>query len=189
MYFHKGSNTDGLSTYCNGCNCKYSTKYSKDNIDTVIKKAIIHRKNRMSNDPSFKLRINISNIIRSYLNKNNSSKDYNSCKNYLNFSPIELKNHLEKQFEPWMNWNNWGKYNSKTWNDNDSSTWTWQMDHIIPQSDLPYKSMEDDNFKKCWDLSNLRPYSAKQNILDGVNSIRHIKKSKENKVFSILFYS
>ena len=28
--------------------------------------------------------------------------------------------------------------------------------------------MEDDNFKKCWALENLRPLSAKQNIVDGV---------------------
>lgn len=27
--------------------------------------------------------------------------------------------------------------------------------------------MEDEEFKKCWALSNLRPYSAKQNIIDG----------------------
>lgn len=27
--------------------------------------------------------------------------------------------------------------------------------------------MEDENFKKCWALSNLRPLSAKQNVLDG----------------------
>ena len=55
----------------------------------------------------------------------------------------------------------------QNWDDNDISTWTWQLDHIIPQSKLSYTSMEDDNFKKCWDLSNLRPYSAKKNILDG----------------------
>jgi hypothetical protein len=57
---------------------------------------------------------------------------------------------LEKQFEPWMNWQNHGVY--KNWDDNDQSTWTWQIDHIIPQSDLPYTSMEDENFKKCWAL-------------------------------------
>jgi hypothetical protein len=65
-----------------------------------------------------------------------------------------------------MTWNTHGIYNSKTWDDNDVSTWRWQIDHIIPQSILPYTSIEDNNFKKCWALENLRPYSAKQNILD-----------------------
>ena len=65
-----------------------------------------------------------------------------------------------------MNWNNWGKYNPKTWDDNDSSTWTWQIDHIIPVSHFKYNCESDEEFKKCWSLDNLRPYSAKQNIIE-----------------------
>jgi len=68
-----------------------------------------------------------------------------------------------------------GKYNILTWNDKDYTTWTWQLDHIIPRSNLPYSSMTDENFKKCWALENLRPYSAKLNLLDGVMIIRHRK--------------
>lgn len=74
-----------------------------------------------------------------------------------------------------MNWENYGKYRSNVWNDNDQSTWTWNIDHIIPQSDLPYASMEDNNFQVCWALKNLRPYSSKQNVLDGVTRNRHRK--------------
>ena len=77
-----------------------------------------------------------------------------------------------------MIWNNWAIYDPNTWDDNDQSTWTWNLDHIIPQSDLPYDSMEHPNFKKCWALDNLRPYSAKQNIFDGASKIRHKKSSK-----------
>jgi len=33
--------------------------------------------------------------------------------------------------------------------------------------------MEDQEFLDCWALDNLRPYSAKQNFLDGVRRIRH----------------
>ena len=72
-----------------------------------------------------------------------------------------------------MNLNNYGKYNSKTWNDNDPSTWTWQIDHIIPHSTFKYTSMKDNEFKKCWSLSNLRPLNSKQNFLEGVKRIRH----------------
>lgn len=62
---------------------------------------------------------------------------------------------------------------ANTWKDDDITTWTWQIDHIVPQSDLPYTSMEDDNFKKTWTLDNLRPFPAKQNWLDGVLKVRH----------------
>jgi len=33
--------------------------------------------------------------------------------------------------------------------------------------------MENEAFKECWALTNLRPYSAKQNIIDGSTRIRH----------------
>jgi hypothetical protein len=79
---------------------------------------------------------------------------------------------------PSLNWSNYGKYDTRTWKDNDQSTWAWQVDHIIPQSSLPYTSMEDDNFKKCWVLENLRPLSSKQNVIDGITGIRHGKKNK-----------
>ena len=75
-----------------------------------------------------------------------------------------------------MSWDNWGIYNKDAWDNNDSSTWTWQIDHIIPRSDLPYTNMTEDNFKKCCALENLRPLSAKQNQLDGVNRTRHKSK-------------
>jgi len=64
---------------------------------------------------------------------------------------------------------NWGIYSPDTWDDNDSTTWTWNIDHIIPHSTFKYISMEDQSFKECWSLTNLRPYSAKQNILDKDN--------------------
>jgi 5-methylcytosine-specific restriction endonuclease McrA len=66
-----------------------------------------------------------------------------------------------------MNWNNHVKYYLNKWNDNDPSTWTWQIDHIIPQSKLLYTNMEDENFNKCWDLNNLRPISSKENLKKG----------------------
>lgn len=75
--------------------------------------------------------------------------------------------YIERQFESWMNWNHYGIYNVKTWDDNDPSTQIWQLDHIIPQSKLPCTSMIDSNFQKCWALENLCPLSAKQNIIDG----------------------
>lgn len=46
-------------------------------------------------------------------------------------------------------------------------------EHIIPHSTFQYLSMEDESFKKCWALENLRPLSAKINNFDGANRIRH----------------
>lgn len=128
---------------------------------------------RLTIDINFKLRYRVSRTVNTYLKLNNSSKCGNSILKFLPYSIDELKSHIEKQFEPWMTWKNYGTYRADIWDDNDPATWSWNIDHIIPQSDLPYISMEDDNFKKCWMLDNLRPYSAKQNLLDGITKIRH----------------
>jgi hypothetical protein len=120
------------------------------------------RKVRRREDPVYRLReiwhVQISKAIK-------GSKE-NSCFTYLPYTIDQLKLHIESQFEPWMNWDNQGVYNVNTWDDNDQSTWRWQVDHIIPQSHFPYNSLTHPNLQKCWALENLRPLSAKQNILE-----------------------
>src|SRR5258708_53769 len=145
----------------------YKKEYYISNIDKVRKYQYAWEKNRKIINPQFKLRKLLSSSIYYHLNCAGSSKQNNSILKYLPYSIQELKEHLEKLFESWMTWNNWGTYNKKIWNDNDPATWTWQIDHIIPHSTFQYASMEDEEFNKCWSLNNLRPLSAKQNFLVG----------------------
>lgn len=155
-------------------------KYYQDNRELKIKQQTKYRaKNlrafyeRHKSDPKYRIRHTLSLSILRSLKKNNSNKSGKSIIKYLFFSIQELKEHLESQFEPWMNWDNYGVYRKLVWDDNDQSTWTWNIDHIIPHSTFRYTSMEDDDFKKCWALDNLRPLSAKQNNIDGTNKFRH----------------
>jgi len=151
-------------------------KYYKKKNDLKFKESRRKRQiKRLKKDLIFKLRKNISRAINIALKGNKRGA---SILNYLSYTIEQLWKHLEVQFEPWMNKDNHGQYDPKIWNDNDSSTWKWQLDHIIPQSDLPYISMEDENFKKCWALENLRPLSAKQNLEDGALRTRHKIKKK-----------
>lgn len=147
-------------------NKQYGIDYRDRNKDKIKEKEkkLYHKK---IHDPAYKLRKRISIDINHALLRNKSNKSNLSCFKHLNYSCEQLKQHLESQFEPWMTWNNWGVYNIKTWNDSDNSTWTWNIDHIIPKSKFKYTSMKDIEFKKCWALENLRPIGAKQNILDG----------------------
>lgn len=132
----------------------------------VVRKAYFNKyeKERLISDPSFKLKKYISRLVHLSLKGN---KKYKSITKFLPYNMEEIKRHIEKQFEFWMSWENWGRYNPETWKDDDSSTWTWNIDHIIPQSKIIYVSMTDENFKKCWALENLRPLSAKKNVTDG----------------------
>lgn len=142
-------------------------RYHELNREAIKKNRRLRVKQKRIQDPSFKLKNNVSRRIRHVLKMNGSSKSGQSILQYLGYSIQDLKNHLELQFESWMNWNNYGNYSVNIWKDGDTSTWTWQLDHIIPQVNLPYDSMESDNFKKCWSLSNLRPLASKENFIKG----------------------
>jgi hypothetical protein len=142
-------------------------------------------KERREQEPAFQIRYNVTSAIRTALRKNGSSKNGQSTWDYMPCTREEIEKHFEFLFSHpnnltpdgkiWMHWSNWSIFDRKTWNDNDPNTWVWQLDHIVPHSEFKYISMSDQSFKDCWALSNLRPLSAKQNIMDGVNRTRHKK--------------
>lgn len=136
-----------------------------------------NQRERYQNDPVFRNRVIASGMVRRILKSQGYSKNGESSLDYFTWTSEEYELHIESLFEPWMNWKNQGKYDPKTHHLLEKRT--WQLDHIIPQSDLPYKTMDHPNFFECWNLSNLRPLDAKQNIIDGATRIRHSKK--ENK--------
>ena len=61
----------------------------------------------------------------------------------------QLREHLEKQFDKNMSWDNYGTY--------------WEIDHIIPQNLFNIATAEDADFKICWSLMNLRPLEKSAN--------------------------
>jgi hypothetical protein len=163
---------------------EYYTK-NKDNIKIKSNDYRLNNKDKMNSykrnyhikryqeDLIYKLRHDVSSSINKTLNRNNGSKMGKSIMNYIGYTFDDFIKHIESQFEPWMNWGNRGHYITKEWRDNDSSTWVWQIDHIVPHASLRYDSMAHPNFKKCWALENLRPLSAKQNVLEGASKVRH----------------
>lgn len=109
-----------------------------------------YERDRKKVDPIFKLRKNCSRLINHALK---GLKNGNSILKYLPYTILELRDYLENKFDKYMSWDNYGIY--------------WHIDHIIPQSKLPYTSMEDENFKKCWALENLQPLEAIENMKKG----------------------
>jgi len=68
----------------------------------------------------------------------------------LPYTPQQLREHLERQFADWMTWENYGS--------------RWDIDHIYPQSKLPYDNLDHPNFIRCWSLDNLQPLEKIANI-------------------------
>ena len=147
-----------------------------ENREIISKRNQKYKTKRKQNDHQFRLRCYISTSIYQQLKARNISKNKKSVMDLVPFDSIQiLWAHIESLFSHpdnltpdgkiWMTKENQGKYNPKIWNDNDPTTWTWQLDHIIPQSTFDFRDSEQ--IKQCWSLSNLRPLSAKQNILDG----------------------
>ena len=152
-------NDENKTIYCDSCKKKQLNYYSV----------------RYKNDPIHRFRKNISKYVCMCLRQKGSNKNGESILKYLPYTMDQLIEHLRSKFEPWMTLENHGNYRLKDWDDNDQSTWVWHIDHIIPQDALPYASMEDENFKKCWALENLRPLSAKENIKKGNKIIEIVK--------------
>lgn len=125
----------------------YEKQWYQDNKPTLLVKHRKYKKFRYDNDPLYKLQCCCTSSIYQALK---SSKNGSSILDYLPYTMVELKTHLENQFDEKMSWNNYGSY--------------WHIDHIIPQSKLKYSSMTDDNFQKCWALNNLQPLEALTNI-------------------------
>jgi len=111
-----------------------------------------YEKNRKKND----LLYNISKKIKSKISKslkNNGYTKKSKTNEILGCSYEEFKQHLESKFEPWMIWDNYGKYKIDTFN------YGWDIDHIIPQS----SAMTEEELLKLNHYTNLQPLCSKIN--------------------------
>lgn len=111
---YSNANTNKIKTY--------QKEYRQKNKD----KRNCRERERNQNDPMYRLHNRIRMAIKDSLKQNGFRK---TSKTYeiLGCSPQEFKEHLEAQFEPWMNWNNRGLYNG-------NANYGWDIDHIIPIS-------------------------------------------------------
>ena len=136
-------------------------KYHRENKEKIKENKKKYIRNKRKTDSIFKLNSNFSCLIYQSLRQNKNGKHWEDIVGY---TVDDLKNHLESLWEPWMNWENYGIYKP-------DGPKVWQIDHIIPKSWFNYTSYKDEEFKRCWELSNLQPKEGKANILKSNNHI------------------
>lgn len=127
----------------------YQKIYKRNNRKKVNQRNRIYEKNRRLTDPKYRLNISVSALMRISLCGNKNSLHWESLVGY---TLKKLITHLEKQFQPGMSWDNYGK---------------WHVDHKIPLSAHNFTKPEHIDFKKAWTLKNLQPMWAKENISKG----------------------
>lgn len=127
---------------------KYMDEYREKNIDRIRIVKRTYEKTRKANDPIYKLISNFRTAIYQVLKENNVEKNGHYFE-ILGYTPEELINHLEKQFTDGMTWDNYGDFH---------------IDHIIPISSFNIQEIGDEEFMKCWSLSNLQPMWGEENI-------------------------
>jgi len=137
---------------------KYNREYNRKNREKLKEYINIYNKKKRDTDSLFKLKVNIRNSIRNSFRRKGYKKNSKSA-NILSCSFEEFKLHLEKQFEPWMNWGNHGKYNGEL-------NYGWDMDHIIPLA----SATTEEEVIKLNHYTNFQPLCSKVN--------RDIKRDK-----------
>lgn len=126
----------------------YIKEYREKNADRIREIKRTYEKTRKDNDPIYKLINNFRTAIYQVLKENNVQKNGHYFE-ILKYTPEELIVHLENQFTEGMTWDNYGQ---------------WHVDHILPISLHNINEIGDNEFMKCWSLSNLQPLWGDENI-------------------------
>lgn len=115
------------------------------------KKCRENKKRRYNTDNNYKLRESLRSRINHAIKNNQKA---GSAVDDLGCSIEEFNNYIESKFEPWMNWDNWGKFNK--------NKDTWQLDHIEALANFNLEDREE--FLKAAHYSNYQPMLAKKNL-------------------------
>jgi hypothetical protein len=138
---------------------KYNKKYYEENKENIN----LHIKERRLNDPIYKLSCNIRSSLRYAFKKAGYTKN-SLTENIIGCSFEYLLEHIQKQFQPWMTWDNHGLYNGKF-------EYGWDIDHIEPLFPEGIKRSPED-------IIRLNHYTNLQPLCSKIN--RDIKRNKSD---------
>lgn len=121
---------------------KQYRKENKEGLKVYYKEYI---KERRKVDSNFRIAISLRSRLWSALKSQSTSKK-NKTVDYIWCTIEELRNHLERQFQPWMTWDNY---------------WKWHIDHIHPIS--KFNLTEESEIHKAMNWKNLQPLWEDEN--------------------------
>ena len=138
-------------------NKDYLTEYQKQhyikNRDKILKRTLAYQKKKMIDDSIYRLKRSLQ-----YMSYKSLKIDANDeqLEKLLGCSLQFFREHIEKQFLNWMNWDNKGNCETNEYN------CSWHLDHIIPIS----KARNEEEVYLLSHWSNFQPLCSKVNIKD-----------------------
>jgi len=133
---------------------EYQKEYRETNKDEIRERKNKYQRNKRNSDPIFKLRGNISSLIRYGITNNGFTKT-NKTEDILGCSFEEFKEHIESKWEDWMTWDNYGNPKDGIIEENK----TWDIDHIVPIS----SAINENEVIKLNHFTNLQPLCSYEN--------------------------
>jgi len=119
-------------------------KYYLKNKKSIVRRVCEYERNRIKTDPLFKMKRYLR--TRTYIAfKNKGYRKTSKTQEMLGIDWEVAKQHIERQFNKGMNWNNYGE---------------WHIDHIIPLS----SASTSERLKELCHYTNLQPLWAEDNL-------------------------
>jgi len=125
-------------------NKEYNKQWYQDNKERISEQQKQYQKERYHSDPLFKFKTICRSRTRQAF-KQKSWRKNGSTEKLLGCDYETAMNHIESQFEPWMNWDNHGE---------------WEIDHIIPLASANTK----EEMNLLFNYKNLQPLLAEDNM-------------------------
>lgn len=121
-------------------------------------RAAAYKAARLKSDLNFKLRVALSHRARHALKLQRTKKTFHSHIKLLGCTIEHARKHIEKQFQPWMTWENHGARG-------------WHIDHIRPLAAFDLR--DPAQVKQAFHYTNLRPLHWRENIVKGARLIKN----------------
>lgn len=125
------------------------------NKDKVREYTRTYQNKRRKEDGMFRLSRNLSKLVGNSIKKSGFKK-LSKTEIILGCTLEQFKRHIQSKWEPWMNWDNYAKYDG-------TINYGWDIDHIIPVS----SATTEEEIIKLNHYTNLQPLCSYVN--------RHIK--------------
>ena len=129
----------------------YGKEYRQIHKDRYRINHRIYKKLKKETDPVFRLKERCRGIISNLIRRNGYTKKSRTHQ-ILGCSYEDFKTHIELQFQPWMNWDNYGLYNGQL-------NYGWDIDHIVPCA----SAITEEELLKLNHYTNLKPLCSKVN--------------------------